>query len=134
MEYVAPVVDAVSEASVEAVDTAVQAAQGAAEAAHRALGPYLDLTQSIFSFSGPVATWFRTTFMDGLFSKVPFELFQGMVVGTELLIGLALFGGAFTWFAAAASIAMCLVFTLSGMFAWDQLWFVFAAVLRNNFV
>ncbi len=123
------VVDAVTQASEEVVETVSQVAQNAAEAAQRALGPYLDLTKSIFSINGKVATWFRTTFMDGIFANIPFEIFQSMVVGTELLIGLALFGGAFTWIAAVVSIGMCLIFTLSGMFAWDQLWFVFAAVL-----
>lgn len=133
-------VDAVSEASEEVVeefpelveavaDTLPGAADAAGQAAERALGPFLDLTKSIFSPSGSVATWFRTTFMDGLFAYVPYELFQTMIVGTELAIGLALFGGAFTWIAAVVSIGMCLIFTLSGMFAWDQLWYVFAAVL-----
>jgi NADH dehydrogenase len=27
------------------------------------------------------------------------------------------------------SIILCVVFTLSGMFAWNQLWFVFAGIL-----
>jgi NADH:ubiquinone reductase (H+-translocating) len=76
-----------------------------------------------------VATWFRTTFMDGMFAFLPFELFQLMIVVMEIIIGLALFGGFFTWFAAVASIGLCVVFTLSGMFAWDQLWFVFAGIL-----
>ena len=67
--------------------------------------------------------------MDGLFVNIPFPVFQSMIVFTELGIGLALFGGVFTWWAAVASIGMCLVFTLSGMFRWDQLWFVFAAIL-----
>ena len=67
--------------------------------------------------------------MDGLFVNIPFPVFQSMIVFTELGIGLALFGGVFTWWAAVASIVMCLVFTLSGMFRWDQLWFVFAGIL-----
>ncbi len=121
-----PPMDAVSEASEEVVETVADVAQSVAQ---DALKPVLDMTKNIFSVDGSVATWFRTTFMDGIFAKVPFELFQSMVVGTELLIGLALFGGAFTWIAAVVSIGMCLIFTLSGMFAWDQLWFVFAAVL-----
>ncbi len=67
--------------------------------------------------------------MDGIFAYLPYQGFQTMIVVMELAIGLALFGGFFTWWAAVASIGMCLVFTLSGMFAWDQLWFVFAAIL-----
>lgn len=135
----APVAEAVSAASgaVEAVTEAVTAASGAvdaaasgaADAAAPVFAKVWDLAQPIFSPTGAIATWFRTTFMDGLFSKLPFEGFQLMIVVMEIGIGLALFGGFFTWFAAVASIAMCVIFTLSGMFAWDQLWFVFAAIL-----
>ncbi len=79
--------------------------------------------------NGSIATWFRQTFMDGLFAYLPYQAFQLMIVGMEIAIGLALMGGLFTWWAAVASIVMCVVFTMSGMFAWDQLWFVFAGVL-----
>ncbi len=48
---------------------------------------------------------------------------------TELLVGLALFGGFFTWWAALVSLGLCVIFTFSGMFAWNQLWFFFAAIL-----
>ena len=103
--------------------------EGAVEGATQAFAKIWDLSKPIFDFSGPVSTWFRTTFMDGLFAMLPFELFQLMIVVVEIAIGLALFGGFFTWFAAVASIGLCVIFTLSGMFAWDQLWFVFAAIL-----
>ena len=76
-----------------------------------------------------LVTWFRRTFMDGVFAYLPYSWFQVMIVFAELLIGLALFGGLFTWWAAVVSIGMCLIFTLSGMFAWNQLWFLFAAIL-----
>lgn len=132
--------DAVSAASEQVVNSATSAVSGAADAvnsaAHaaaqavnHAFAPVWDMTKPIFSANGIVATWFRTTFMDGIFSHVPFQLFQLMVVGTEMAIGLALIGGLFTWWAAAASIVMCLVFTLSGMFTWDQVWFIFAGFL-----
>ncbi|TAH55729.1 MAG: NAD(P)/FAD-dependent oxidoreductase [Treponema sp.] len=126
------VVDAVSQASeewVEGAEAVVEAVVEAGEPIARALGPVFDLSKPIFSMNGPVATWFRTTFMDGLFAYIPYPLFQTMIVAAEIAIGLALFGGAFTWFAAVASIGMCIVFTLSGMFSWNQLWFVFAAIL-----
>ncbi len=67
--------------------------------------------------------------MDGIFAFLPYNLFQIMIVFMEIAIGLALFGGCFTWLAAVASIGMCLIFTLSGMFSWNQLWFVFAAIV-----
>ncbi|MDR2019152.1 MAG: FAD-dependent oxidoreductase [Treponema sp.] len=88
-----------------------------------------DLSKSIFNTNGVVATWFRTTFMDGMAAYIPFQVFQLMVVLVEILIGLAMMGGLFTWWAAAVSIVMCLVFTLSGMFAWNQVWFLFGGFL-----
>lgn len=135
-EWAEPVADAASAASgavaegaTEAVSAASGAVEAVAEGATQAFGKVWDLTKPIFDFNGPISTWFRTTFMDGIFSKLPFQGFQTMIVVMEIAIGLALFGGFFTWWAAVASIGMCLVFTLSGMFAWDQLWFVFAAIL-----
>lgn len=116
-------------AAVEATSAASGAWSGATEAAAKALGPVWDLTKPILDPNSGLVTWFRTTFMDGIFAHLPFTLFQVMIVVMEMGIGLALFGGCFTWLAAAASIGMCLVFTLSGMFAWNQLWFVFAAIL-----
>jgi NADH dehydrogenase len=114
--------DAVSSATADAVS----AASGAAESAFQGVW---DLSKSIFDSNGAVATWFRTTFMDGIAAYIPFQMFQLMVVLVEILIGLAMMGGLFTWWAAAASIALCLVFTLSGMFAWNQVWFLFAGFL-----
>jgi NADH:ubiquinone reductase (H+-translocating) len=106
--------------------TAASAAPVAAPALH---GPWLDTTKTILDPNSGVVTWFRRTFMDGIFAYLPYSLFQVFIVLTELLIGLALFGGLFTWWAAVVSIGMCIIFTLSGMFAWNQLWFLFAAVL-----
>lgn len=108
---------------------ATTAAPAAAEPAAKAFHVVWDLTKPIFDPSSGIVTWFRTTFMDGIFSHLPFSFFQIMIVFMEMAIGLALFGGCFTWLAAAASIGMCVVFTMSGMFAWDQLWFVFAAIV-----
>jgi len=133
---VQPVVEAVTAASGEWVEegTAAVAAAGsavadAANTAGVAFGKVWDLTKPIFDFNGGIATWFRQTFMDGMASALPFQFFQLMIVGTEIAIGLALMGGLFTWWAAVISIVMCVVFTVSGMFAWDQLWFIFAGIL-----
>jgi NADH dehydrogenase len=109
---------------------AVSAASGTVtETAVGAFHAVWDLTQPIFSSTGVVATWFRETFMDGIMAYIPFQGFQLGVVLAEIAIGLMLVGGLFTWWAAAVSIVMCLVFTLSGMFAWNQVWFLFAGFL-----
>lgn len=124
-----PAYDAVAAASEQVADAAGAAVPAGTEAVTHAFGKIWDLSKPIFNPQGVVATWFRTTFMDGLASHIPFQAFQLMVVAAEIGIGLALFGGLFTWWAAAASIVMCIVFTLSGMFAWDQVWFIFAGFL-----
>ncbi len=127
------VAEAVTAATGEVVADAASAAsaawEGAAEGAEKVLGKIWDLSKPILDPAGGLVTWFRTTFMDGLFAYLPFQAFQIMIVVMEIAIGLALFGGCFTWLAAAASIGMCVIFTMSGMFAWDQLWFVFAGIL-----
>ncbi|MDR2659919.1 MAG: FAD-dependent oxidoreductase [Spirochaetaceae bacterium] len=120
-----------------AADTVTAATETAADAVTAATGTAAessfdgvwDLSKSIFDANGIVATWFRTTFMDGMAAYIPFQCFQLLVVLVEIGIGLAMIGGLFTWWAAAASIVMCMVFTLSGMFTWNQVWFIFAGFL-----
>ena len=139
-----------AEAAVAATSAASEAAGGAAVAAvaatsaasAAAAGPVVDaasapnpfhaiwdLTQPILDPKSGIVHWFKATFMDGLFSYLPYSIFQSMVVSTELLVGLIFIGGFFTWFGAVISIALTLVFTFSGMFRWDQAWFIFAAIV-----
>jgi NADH dehydrogenase len=131
------VTDAVSAASESVAGTAATAVTDAVSAASESAAGTVadagqaiwDMTKPIFDVNGAVAVWFRTTFMDGAAAHIPFQFFQLIIVMTEMLIGLSLLGGLLTWPAAALSIVMCFVFTLSGMFAWNQAWFVFAAIL-----
>lgn len=122
-------VTATTVAATSAASAAAEAVPEAAGAAAQAFHVVWDLAKPILSPTSGIVTWFRTTFMDGIFAYLPFSLFQIMIVGMEIAIGLALFGGCFTWLAAVASIGMCVIFTMSGMFAWNQLWFVFAAIV-----
>jgi NADH dehydrogenase len=110
--------DAASAAS-EWVEPAVEAVQGWA----------INLEAPILAWDSGLVTWFREVFMDGLFALLPYQLFQIMIVGVEVAIGLALIGGLFTWPAAVASIGLVFVFILSGMFSWSQLWFIFLALV-----
>ncbi|GHV96333.1 NADH dehydrogenase [Spirochaetia bacterium] len=136
VEAISAATDTVIEAVSAATDTAVEAVSAAtdvvdtvASAAGSVFHTIWDFTKPIFNFNGVIATWFRTTFMDGMAAYIPFQGFQLMVVLVEMAIGCAMIGGLFTWWAAAVSIVMCLVFTLSGMFAWNQVWFIFAGFL-----
>jgi NADH dehydrogenase len=108
------------------VADAVSAASGSTTEAFNGVW---NLANPIFDFNGVIATWFRTTFMDGMASYLPFQFFQLMIVFVEMAIGLAMIGGLFTWWAAVVSIVMCIVFTVSGMFAWNQVWFIFGGFL-----
>jgi NADH dehydrogenase len=117
------------ETAVEAVSAASDTVSTVANAATSQFKAVWDLTMPIFDSQGAVATWFRTTFMDSIMSHIPFQGFQLMVVLVEIGIGLCMLGGLFTWLAGAVSIAMCLVFTLSGMFEWYKVWFIFTGFL-----
>lgn len=126
--------DAVSSAAADATTAASEAWDTAtdtvADVASGGFEPWgWDLEAPIFAWNSPLVTWFRETFMDGLFALLPYQFFQVMIVGTEVAIGLALMAGLLTWPAAVVSIGMCVVFTLSGMFAWNQLWFIFIAIV-----
>jgi len=55
-------------------------------------------------------------------------LFQTSVVIMEILIGLALIAGLFTFLASIASIGLTANFILSAMAGYDILWYVFAAI------
>ena len=112
-----------------AVAPAASAATTAASTAAGAAKSFLDTTLPIINPNSGFATWIRHTFMDGVAAYLPYTIFQVMIVVVEIGIGLAIFGGFFTWWAAAVSIAMCFVFTFTGMFTWSQVWFIFAAVV-----
>ncbi len=137
-------VTAASDAATTAVDTAVQAVTAASDAAGDAIGtavttvtdavahtfgPWIDTGKPLLSPHSGIVHWFTRVFMDGIFAHLPYTLFQVMIVVMEIGIGLALMGGCFTWLAALASIGMCLIFTLSGMFSVSQLWFIFAGIV-----
>jgi NADH dehydrogenase len=140
---VAAVADAVTAASGEVADVvtavadAVTAASGEVAAvagaitttATTAFHTVWDFTKPIFDMNGGFATWFRTTFMDGMMAYIPFQVFQLMIVVVEMGIGLMMIGGLFTWIAAVISIVMCIVFTVSGMFEWYKVWFIFTGFL-----
>lgn len=126
----------VAPAAAMAVQAATEAVSGASTQAAQAAIPAVRAYQEVWHLDRPIidplsgfATWFRRLFMDGIFAHISYPLMQTMVVVMEIGIGLALFSGTFTWWAAAASVAMVFLFTFNGMFTWNQAWFLFAAIL-----
>jgi NADH dehydrogenase len=118
-------INGVENANVKVADTATAVTAAAPSAFH----DIWDMTKPILDPQSGIVHWFKTTFMDGIFSHLPYAVFQSTVVATEIGIGLIFLGGFFTWFGAVASIVLTLVFTLSGMFRWDQAWYFFAAIV-----
>lgn len=58
--------------------------------------------------------------------------FQKFMTIVELLIGLAIIVGLFTWLANAATIGLTISFILSGMFYWANIWFIPVALSLMN--
>lgn len=58
-----------------------------------------------------------------------FQKFMSLV---EIAIGLAIIFGLFTWLANAATIALVVSFSLSGMFYWVNMWFIPVAISLMN--
>ncbi len=87
-----------------------------------------DINSPILAQDSPLVLFFKSVFMDGMMAAIPFQVFQSMVVVSELAIGLALVAGFLTFPAAALSIGMCSIFILTGMFSWSQVWFMVVAV------
>lgn len=72
--------------------------------------------------------WFETI-MRFLMPTQDVALFmQKMMTCIEIAIGLALIVGAFVWLVSAATAAMVVMFSLSGMFFWVNIWFIPVAI------
>lgn len=128
-EWAADGAEAVADGAADATAAASEWVADGAEAAGEAFGKIWDTSQSIIPYDSGFVTWFRELFMDSMAAHLPYQLFQTSVVVVEVLIGLALIGGLFTFPAAGVSIILCFVFIFSGMFSWGQLWFIFAAIV-----
>lgn len=63
--------------------------------------------------------------------EVAFFMQKTMTI-IEILIGLALIAGLFTWLTSAATIAMVITFCLSGMFYWVNIWIIPMALACMN--
>ena len=71
-----------------------------------------------------IYVWMENVFI----SKAPF-VFQAAVVVSEILIGLALIGGLFTFLASLGSIALCIMFIISSLAGKEILWYIACAIV-----
>ncbi len=119
-----------AEATSAATGAAAQAAAPAADAVTAATGAAAATAagaaaQIIPILAKPLGIY--TWFADHIITLFPY-LFQAGVVLAETAIGLALIGGLLTFPAAAVSLVLCVMFTVSSMAGWEILWYFFAAI------
>ncbi len=115
------------------------ATSGASEAAGTAADATVEAAKQIFSFNytygeepmqvfKEMPDWFASI-MKFMMPNQEVALFmQKFMTCAEILIGLALIAGAFVWLVSAATAGLVVMFSLSGMFYWVNMWFVPVAI------
>jgi NADH dehydrogenase len=93
------------------------AAEGAGDAVAAIADPVFGLS---YAYGEEPMTVFKE--MPGWFSKTIFEV----------ALALAIIVGLFTWLANATTIVLVIMFCLSGMFYWVNIWFLFVAFALMN--
>ena len=115
--------DAVAETASHAVDAAAQAVDAVASATMEAAGHAGGHGSALLSQPLGIYLWFAQHTVN----LAPF-FFQTGIVVFEILIGLALIGGAFTWLAAAASFVFSIMLIVGAMTDASIFWYMIAAI------
>ncbi|GFH43183.1 NADH dehydrogenase [Lactococcus hodotermopsidis] len=133
-ETAAPVADATAAASgaTDAVTTA--ATSGAAEATKSVaeFGLSYSYGHEPMAVLDKVPNWLEPIFKLMIPNKEVALFMQKFMSVVEVALALALIVGAFTWLAAASTAALTVMFSLSGMFYWVNVWFIFVAIALMN--
>ncbi|AQP53909.1 NADH dehydrogenase FAD-containing subunit [Vagococcus penaei] len=129
--------DATSGASAaEATTAATGAVDAAAAAAAAAPDPIFGLSyaygETPMTVFKSMPDWFGSI-MKFMMPNQEVALFmQKFMTIVEICIALAIIVGLFTWLANAATIVLVIMFCLSGMFYWVNIWFLFVAFALMN--
>lgn len=120
----------------QTTDATSGASEAAAETAVTAGDPTFGLSYAFGEDPMPVFStmpkWFASI-MEFLMPNQEVALFmQKFMTIVEILIALAIIVGLFTWLANAATIVLVVMFCLSGMFYWVNIWFLFVAFALMN--
>ncbi len=137
--------DAAAGASTGGAETATKAADAAAGASTAVASGAGEATKSAAQFGlsysyghEPMAVldklpnWMEPIFKFMIPNKEVALFMQKFMSVVEVALALALIVGAFTWLAAAATAALTVMFSLSGMFYWVNIWFIFVAIALMN--
>ncbi len=119
-------------ASSEAVSGASQAAEGAAqataEAGHQIFSLSYAYGEEPMQVLKEMPDWFAAIMKFMLPNQEVALFMQKMMTCLEIAIGLALIVGAFVWLVSAVTAAFVVMFSLSGMFFWVNVWFIPVAI------
>ncbi|MDR1605497.1 MAG: NAD(P)/FAD-dependent oxidoreductase [Streptococcaceae bacterium] len=130
--------DVAAGASTGAADTTAAASgaatSGAAEATQSAaeFGLSYSYGHEPMAVLDKVPHWLEPVFKVMIPNKEVALLMQKFMSIVEVALAFALIVGAFTWLAAAATAALTVMFSLSGMFYWVNIWFIFVAIALMN--
>ena len=137
--------DAAAGASTGAAETATKAADATAAASGAATSGAAESAKSAAEFGlsysyghepmavlDKVPNWLEPIFKFMIPNKEVALFMQKFMSIVEIALALALIVGAFTWIAAAATAALTVMFSLSGMFYWVNIWFIFVAIALMN--
>ncbi len=117
-------------AATGAVTDAATSGQATEAAAHFGLSyAYGETPMLIFE---KMPKWFSSIMEFFIPNKEVALFFQKFMTIFEILLALAIIAGLFTWLCNAATIALVVAFSLSGMFYWVNIWFVFVAIALMN--
>ncbi|MGT2832857.1 NAD(P)/FAD-dependent oxidoreductase [Streptococcus halotolerans] len=115
-------------ASSEVVSAASQVAEGAAQATTEASHQIFSLSYAYgeepMQVLKEMPDWFASIMKFMLPNQEVALFMQKMMTCVEIAIGLALIVGAFVWLVSAVTAAFVLMFSLSGMFFWVNIWFI----------
>ncbi|MBF0787588.1 MULTISPECIES: NAD(P)/FAD-dependent oxidoreductase [unclassified Streptococcus] len=122
--------DPVSGAS--AAEATSSASQAATETAQAIFGLSYAYGEQPMTVLDGMPDWFASI-MQFMMPNQEVALFmQKFMTIAEIGIGLALIAGAFVWIVSAATVALVVMFSLSGMFYWVNIWFIPVAISLMN--
>lgn len=120
--------------STDATSGASEAAEAATDAvaAHPTFGLSYAYGEDPMPVFKSMPDWFGSI-MKFFMPNTEVALFmQKFMTIVEIAIGIAIIIGLFTWLANAATIVLVIMFCLSGMFFWVNIWFLFVAFALMN--
>lgn len=128
LQQAAEATSGASEAATETVSAASGAAEATTEAAHQVFSLSYAYGEEPMQVLKDMPDWFEAIMKFMLPNQDVALFMQKFMTVLEIAIGLALIAGAFVWLVSAVTAAFVVMFSLSGMFYWVNIWFIPVAI------